>query len=123
LADFANYCAELLSCLGAVRTKRMFGGHGVYADGVFVAIIVNETLYLKVDDETRAQFEQAGCRPFEYTARGGERHSMSYWSVPSEAMDSPGLMTPWARLAMDAALRAQAAKAPGRRRRGPRQGA
>ena len=112
-ADFVDYCSELLSAVGEVSGKKMFGGYGLYVDGDFVAIIVGDTLYLKTDDESRPRFEEAGSRPFEYTARG-EQHTMSYWSVPADAMDSPALMAPWARLAVAAALRA---KKPKRRRR------
>ena len=104
---FASYCAELLSGLGAVRAKRMFGGHGIYVDDLFIAIVVGETLYLKADEETLARFEAEGCAPFTYTAKGNRRVSMGYRAAPAEAMDSPALMRPWGRLAMDAALRAR----------------
>ena len=110
---FATYCSELLAPLGEVRSRRMFGGYGLYVDDVFVAIIAGETLYLKVDEQTRPQFEAAGCRCFEYDARG-KRQALGFWTVPPEAMDSPRLMQPWARLALEAALRARAA--PRRRR-------
>lgn len=104
---FASYCAELLSDLGAMRVKRMFGGHGIYADDVFVAIVVGETLYLKADAETAPRFESAGCEPFRYSAKDGRKMTMSYWSAPTDAMDSPALMRPWGRLAMEAAVRAR----------------
>lgn len=107
-AEFVHYCAELLSVAGEVRTKRMFGGWGVYVDDVFIAIVFGETLHLKADGQTESNFAGAGYRRFEYTARGS-LHPMSYWSVPAEAMDSPQLMAPWARLAIGAALRAAAA--------------
>ena len=107
-ADFAVYCSELLSAVGEVQGKRMFGGYGLYVDGVFIAIVVGESLYLKADDESKAQFEQAGCNPFVYSAKGAQR-TMNYWSVPAEAMDSPRLMAPWARLAVEAGLRARVA--------------
>jgi DNA transformation protein len=110
---FAIYCSELLALAGEVRSRRMFGGHGLYIDDVFVAIIAGETLYLKADEETRVRFEAAGCRPFEYTARG-KQQALGFWTVPPEAMDSPRLMQPWARLALEAAVRA---KAKPRRRR------
>ncbi len=61
-ADFAAYCTELLASAGAVRSKRMFGGYGLYVDDIFVAIIVQDTLYLKTDDESRHRFEAAGGR-------------------------------------------------------------
>jgi DNA transformation protein len=104
-----DHCLELLAPLGTVRAKRMFGGHGLYVDDLFVAIIAFERLYLKVDAQTRAAFERAGCEPFVY--EGKERPvMMSYWTVPAEAMESPALMQPWARQAIAAALRARAAK-------------
>ena len=104
--SFANYCAELLSGLGSVRVKRMFGGHGIYVDDVFVAIVAGETLYLKADDQTVPRFEASGCAPFVYSAKG-RRVSLHYWSAPTEAMDSPALMQPWGRLALGAAMRAR----------------
>jgi DNA transformation protein len=112
--DFVNYCSELLSRVGDVQAKRMFGGWGLYVDGVFVAIIVGEALYLKTDEQTQARFVDAGGSRFEYTARG-KQHSSGYWTPPTEAMDSPALMAPWARLALEAALRAQTAAKPRKR--------
>jgi DNA transformation protein and related proteins len=104
-----DHCLELLAPLGAVRAKRMFGGHGLYIDELFVAIIAFERLYLKVDAPTQAAFEAAGCEPFVYDGKG-KPITMSYWTVPAEAMESPHLMDPWARQAIAAALRARAAK-------------
>ena len=106
-----DHCRELLAPLGGVRGRRMFGGHGLTIDGLFVAIIAFDRLYLKVDGATRASFEAAGSEPFVYEA-AGRRVSLGYWTAPAEAMESPALMQPWARLAMSAALRARAAKPP-----------
>ena len=106
-----DHCCELLAPLGAVRARRMFGGHGLYVDGLFVALIAFDRLYLKVDDGTRPAFEAAGGEPFVYEA-AGRRVSLGYYTVPAEAMESPALMQPWARHAMSAALRARAAKPP-----------
>ena len=50
---FLQWCIELLSPLGRVRSRRMFGGQGLYVDELFMALIMNERLYLKVDDETQ----------------------------------------------------------------------
>jgi DNA transformation protein and related proteins len=106
---FVDHCQELLAPLGAVRSRRMFGGHGLYVDDIFVALIAFERLYLKVDASTRAQFEAEGCEPFIYD-KNGQALSLGYFSAPQDAMDSPALMLPWARLALEAALRARAAK-------------
>jgi DNA transformation protein and related proteins len=99
-------CLELLASLGPTRARRMFGGWGLYADGLFVAIIADEQLYLKVDAETEAAFVEAGCERFTYLAKG-KPMSMGYRRAPAEAMDSPALMAPWARLALKAALSAR----------------
>jgi TfoX/Sxy family transcriptional regulator of competence genes len=58
-ADFAAFCAELLSGAGDVRSKRMFGGYGLYVDDLFVAIFVADTLYLKADEQTQERFQAA----------------------------------------------------------------
>jgi DNA transformation protein and related proteins len=108
---FAAYCVELLEPLGGARARRMFGGHGLYVDDLFIAIVADEQLYLKADASTRPQFEAAGCRPFVYS-KATQAVAMSYWSAPEEATESPSSMLPWARLAQAAALRARAAKPP-----------
>jgi DNA transformation protein len=105
-----EHCIELLSALGRARSRRMFGGHGLYIDDLFVALIAYDRLFLKSDDDTRSRFEAAGCQPFTFDKQG-EPMVTSYWSAPEEAMDSPAAMAPWARLAVEAALRAQAKKA------------
>ncbi len=104
-----EHCRELLAPLGAVRVRRMFGGHGIYVDEVFVAIIAFDRLYLKTNERTRPRFEAEGCQPFVYDAKRGAV-ALGYWSAPAEAMESPALMEPWARLALQAALAARAAK-------------
>lgn len=105
---FAAHCAELLAPLGTVRMKRMFGGQGYYVDDVFIAFVSGETLYLKVDAQSLPRFEAEGCEPFVYTAKGRSQVSLNYRAAPADAMESPALMRPWARLAMEAALRARA---------------
>jgi len=109
-ADYLDYMHELLSPLGSIRTKRMFGGAGIYCDELFFALVIDDVLYLKVDDQNRADFEREGLEAFSYET-GGKIATMSYYRAPDEAMDSPALMLPWARSALAAALRAQAQKA------------
>ena len=109
LPPFVSHCVELLSPLGAVRVRRMFGGWGLYVDDVFLAIIADEQLYLKADVAGRVAFQGAGCKPFIYDAKG-QSMTLGYWSAPTEAMDSAALMQPWARLAMRAALAARTTK-------------
>jgi DNA transformation protein len=105
--EFASHCADLFSAIGAVQTKRMFGGYGVYVDDVFIAIVTGDNLYLKTDDQTQPRFTAAGGTQFCFAARG-KLQATHFWSAPADAMDSPALMRPWAQLAFEAALRARA---------------
>lgn len=115
-APFVAHCLELLAPLGAARARRMLGGHGLYVDGLFVALIAGDSLYLRADAVARPAFERAGGRAFSYSARHGQAVTMGYWSAPEEALDSAPAMLPWARLALASALRAKA----GQRSNGPR---
>lgn len=108
---FIELCVELLQPLGPVRPRRMFGGHGIYVDGLFMALVIQNQLYLKTDDVSRERFVAAGCEPFSYATKSGERMVLSYYRPPEEVLESPPLMLPWARLALEAALRAANAKA------------
>ena len=121
--DYLDYLHDLFSAFAPVTTRSMFGGHGVYRDGLILAIVIDEVLYLKVDDATRADFEAEGCTPFLYEARG-KRIPMSYWSVPEFALDSPQEFRPWAQRAWEAALRKPKAKPKKRaKKRVPKKGA
>lgn len=102
--DYLDYLHDLFSAFAPVTTRAMFGGHGIYRDGTIIGIVIDEAIYLKVDDATRAAFEAEGCAPFMYEARG-KRIPMSYWSVPEDALDSPQEFRPWAQRAWEAALR------------------
>lgn len=105
--EFAHYCCDLLSSAGPCVAKRMFGGWGISTDGLTLAILADlgegETLWLKADEHSRAQFEAAGSARFTYTAKGKSR-GINYYSAPAEALESAALMAPWARLALQAAL-------------------
>ncbi|MEO6032994.1 MAG: TfoX/Sxy family protein [Burkholderiaceae bacterium] len=103
---FVQHCLDLLGGAGEVRARRMFGGHGVYLDELFVALVIGERLYLKADAQTRARFDGAGCTPFVYQA-AGKAVTLGYFSAPTDAIESQALMQPWARLALEAALRAR----------------
>jgi DNA transformation protein len=102
--DFLEYLRELFSDFGAITTRAMFGGHGVYFEGRIIGIVIDDEVYFKADDQTRSAFEAAGCAPFVYES-GGKRVAMSYWSLPADAMDSPQAFAPWAKRANEAALR------------------
>ena len=108
--EFVEHVVETMREFGAVTAKQMFGGWGLYHDGAFFAIIVGDALYLKVDDDNRAEFEAAGLESFVYVTKDGDRIAMSYYQAPPEALESPAAMTEWARSGYAAALRAKARK-------------
>lgn len=108
--DFLDYARDLFRGVGPVTFKRMFGGVGVYADGLIFALGSDETIYLKTDAETRDRFEAAGSRPFTYQKRGHEVGVTAYLSLPESALDDPDEAAEWARLAIGASVRAAARK-------------
>ena len=114
-SDFLDHVVERLRLFGPVTVRRMFGGWGIYRDGVFFALIAADTLYFKTDDESRAEFERRSPGPFTF-GKKGERIVTHYYAVPEEALDDATVMARWARLGYAAALRrAKAPKLPRKR--------
>ncbi|MEL1265148.1 TfoX/Sxy family protein [Pseudoxanthomonas putridarboris] len=111
-----TFLADLFALLGPVALRAMFGGHGLYHDGIIIGIVVDGEVYLKTDAQTQPIFAAAGGEPFVYVSRQ-RTVAMSYWSVPAEAMESATEMLPWARLAHAAALRTAVRKPAARTRR------
>jgi DNA transformation protein len=105
--EFADHIADLLSPLGWVKPKAMFGGFGIYLDGLMFALIADDTLYFKADDSNRPAYQAAGSEPFRPFADRPERRQMTmpYWEVPAELFDDEDELRVWARAAVDAALR------------------
>lgn len=113
---YIEFIHDLLADFEPLRIKRMFGGAGVYSGELFFAILAEDTLYLKVDDGNRGGYEALGIQPFSYVKRDGRLATMSYYPVPSEILDSPDALAPWARQAIDAAQRGAARQATKRRK-------
>ena len=100
-AAFERFVLDQLADLGPVRSRKMFGGIGLYCDDVFFGIIARDELYLKVDDRTRDDYERAGMHPFKpYPDRAT---TMKYYAVPVGVLESSVELTRWARAAVDAA--------------------
>ena len=99
---------EMFSALGPVSIRRMFGGKGVYHQGLIIAVEVRGEMLLKADAVSAPDFEAAGARRWSYEGKGGKVAQMPYWTVPDDAYDDPDAMAHWVRLAYGAALRAPA---------------
>ena len=108
--DFVAHVLEMMRPVGAASARAMFGGHGVYLDGLIVGLVDDDVLYLKTDDATRAAFTGRELPPFRYRAHDGELHETSYFRAPDEALESPPAMREWLRDALAASLRAKATK-------------
>ncbi|NOU30566.1 MAG: TfoX/Sxy family protein [Polyangiaceae bacterium] len=104
---FAAYLEETLAPLGNVTTRAMFGGHNIAKDGVTFGLIVDDVLYLKVDDVNKPDFVAKKLGPFTYH-RDGKAMPMSYHRAPDGAEDWETL-EPWVRGSLAAALRAKKA--------------
>ena len=104
MSEFTDHLAELFEAFGPVTVRRMFGGYGIYRDGVMFGLVADEALYLKADDRNRVMFESRGLPRFEY-AKQGKTISVSYYLAPGEALEDPGILADWARPAFEAALR------------------
>lgn len=112
--EYRDWILELLRPLGTVSGRSMFGGYGLYLDGIFFALIDDDTLYYKVDDSNRPDYEAAGTGPF---APMGDEKPMSYYELPPEVLESPELLREWTARAVDAARRAKG-KGRGKGRKG-----
>lgn len=96
---FVDYIIDALEPFGKVVARAMFGGYGLYKDGVIFSIIIDGTLYFKVDDSNRRDYEQCGSEPFSYIAAGNKKVAMSYWEVPLDILEDRELLKDWAELA------------------------
>ena len=106
--DFAAFLSEQLQPLGRLNFRRMFGKTGVFRGGVMFAIVADNTLYVRVDEQNRAAFKEAQAHPPLNYAKKGELIDLSFWRVPDRLMDEPDELVEWARLALAAARRVAA---------------
>src|SRR5262245_7310791 len=112
--DYRDFVLEQLAPAGRVTSRAMFGGVGLYLDGLFFALIDDDTLFFKTDEATRKRYEGAGSKPFcPYPDRPDQ--SMGYWAVPAEVLEDPDELVTWAREAMTVVL-ATTSRSPARRR-------
>ena len=114
--EFVETVLERLAPLGEPDARFMFGGWGLYLDGVMCALVAEDALFLKADSESSAAFTEAGSAPFKPFA--DKDMVMSYYEAPAEMFDEDELFLHWARMALDAALRSarKKRKRPGRKK-------
>ncbi|MET0534856.1 MAG: TfoX/Sxy family protein [Steroidobacter sp.] len=113
--DYLQYILEQLSRLPRVTSRRMFGGVGLYSDGVFFGIIDSDAMFFKVDDSTRDTYTSRGCEPFR-PYKNRPEVSMSYFQVPADVLEDADELVPWARAAVRAAATSAQTKRPAKKR-------
>ncbi|PQA82845.1 transcriptional regulator [Limnohabitans sp. TS-CS-82] len=102
--ESTDYLHEVFDAFGPIRARRMFGGWGIYHDGLMFGLYAAGRLYLKTDAHNVAQFEAAGSAPFIYMQRD-KPVKLSYWSAPEVILDERDQARLWGRSAFEAALR------------------
>lgn len=102
---YLGFVIDQLADIGRVRSKRMFGGVGLYADELFFGLLDDNSLYLKVDDTNRGDFEARGMGPFR-PFRDKPELAMGYYAVPADVIDDADALVEWARKAMRVAAAA-----------------
>ena len=106
-ADYREFVLEQIGRVAPVTSRPMFGGVGVYSDGLFFALMDDDTLYLKVDDSNRGDFERAGMGPFRPF---GDDHPMRYYELPADLLEDADALRPWIFAALDVARAARKPK-------------
>lgn len=107
--EFVSYVVELMQSVGSVHAKGMFGGHGIYLEGLMFGLVADSVLYLKADKETENEFKDRGLEAFTYNKKGKE-YKMSYYQAPEEALEDVEEMSIWVNKAYGAALKAASKK-------------
>ncbi len=114
--EFRDFVLDQLARVPQLRSRRMFGGIGLYSGELFFGIVAADELFFKVDDGNRAVYEAAGSEPFRPVL--DRPVSMSYWRVPLEVLEDPAELQLWARAAVRAADAAAAKKSKAKKKKG-----
>lgn len=107
--SFKEFVLDALSGLSGVRSRAMFGGHGLYLGDTFFGLISGAALYFRVDDATRPDYAARGSRPFTYS-RDGKETTMAYFEVPADVLEDHRELALWAERAAAAARAAKVAR-------------
>jgi DNA transformation protein len=105
-SELVAHLLDLLRPFATVQARRMFGGYGIYREGLMFGLVADDVFYLKVDGGSRPVYQARGLPPFSYL-RGGKRVEItSFHQAPPEALEDPELLLEWAGQAFQAALAA-----------------
>ena len=108
--EFCDHLMDRLAPLGAPSYKFMFGGYGLYLDGLMMGIVSHDVLWLLGGDGNRPDYEARGLKPFQPMGKNGPMGIMPYYTVPDDVFEDEDVFLEWARKSHDAAVRRRAAK-------------
>ena len=101
--EYLQFIMQKLDPLGNVTSRAMFGGYGVFHDGLMFALIADDTLYFKVNESNRDIYKQSGSKPCQ--------HGISYWEVPAELLEEDSSLHEWANISIGIAQQLSLKKA------------
>jgi len=107
-AEFREHLGDLFGALGPFQTRRMFSGAGLFLDGAMFAIVIDDVLYMKADEELAKAYAAEGSEAFTYQTKDGPRTIATLMRLPDSAMDDPDEALDWARRSLLPAERAAA---------------
>ena len=90
--EYLNFVMEKLSPIGGIKSRAMFGGYGIFHEGLMFALISEDTLYFKVNESNRDVYERAQSKPFP--------HGISYWEVPTDVLEEDSRLHEWANISI-----------------------
>jgi DNA transformation protein len=117
---FHDFVKELFAGMGPIQVKRMFGGAGVYAEGLMFGLLADDAIHIRAkDDAMQRELRAEGSGPFIWTPQSGphkgEHIDLGYWRLPDSALDDPDEAAKWGRKAL-ALAKAKAAAKPARKK-------
>ena len=109
--ELLRFLEDQFSVFWEIDIRRMFGGSGIYRDGVMFGLVASDTLYLRTGDGNRADFERSGMSAFTYRHKNNKGPvAMPYSEVPADVLDDPDTLAEWAAKALAAAKAARQKK-------------
>jgi DNA transformation protein len=107
--DYLQYVLDQLAGLQGAVSRSMFGGAGLYCDDLFFGLIASDdTLYFRVNDDNRPDYEALGMARFR-PYKDKPEMSFNYYEVPSRVLESAAELVTWARRSLKAAEAAEKA--------------
>ncbi len=91
--EYLKFVQDQLTEFGEIEIKKMFGGIGIFKEGLMFAKIGGDTFRLKVDESNQKDYEEKGMKPF-FSEK--KKKGMPYWEVPQDILEDRKELASWA---------------------------